>query len=380
MLALLSRRTAAFVLLPVATQRSRFFHHSLPLHVVKVTSTTFSVRDEDTTSSRQKKKKPLAMPDQEQETKLSELQHAVRIHHSHGNYSEALTTAQSVLELSMEHFGRDHPSTASAFNNVGLMHKLLGNYKEARNNYHDALRVYGDVCGKDHSSYAASLHNIAVLNTSQCHLDESLTQMERLTLNEQALEYAEDAWTIRRAELGPTHPLTLASQTHLGSSLADMVLQQASRSSGSKTKMTERRWEQAEDHLRQAMNTAISNPRGKAIEDTSRQKITTLFAAAAAQSLAVFLKAKATVDEHSKDEDGLAEAKALYDQILLVRNELLEPLHPDIVATKFSMAELLQALGQEDEANTIRQELMDDYGVTEVEEVDPSSDDTSNIK
>jgi tetratricopeptide (TPR) repeat protein len=327
------------------------------------------------------KPRGLAMPNKEQELKISELQQEVRIHHSHGNYSDALKTAQNLLSLSTDHFGKYHPSTASAMNNVGLMNKLLGKYTEARDNYHQALRVYGDVCGKDHSSYAASLHNLAVLNTSQCHLDNSLTQMDRLTLNEQALEYVEEAWKIRSAELGPTHPLTLASQSHVGSTLANMVIQQATRlsSTTTTTKMSKLRWRQAEDHLREAMNTAITNPRGKAIEKPGQQKITTLSAAAAAQSLAVFLKAKATVDENKKDEDALAEAKALYDQVLLVRNELLDPVHPDIIGTKFSMAELLQALGQEDEANKIREELMKDYGVTE-EEDEPSSDDTSDNK
>ena len=307
--------------------------------------------------------------------KLSELQHAVRTHHSHGNYPEALSSAKTVLAVSMEHFGRDHPSTASALNNVGLMHKLQGEYVHAREMYHEALQVYGDMLGKDHASYAAALHNIAVLNTSQCHLDESLSQKERLSLNEQALEYLEEAWRIRTLELGKTHPFTLASQSHIGSTLADMVVEQASHIDGNVklTKLTQQRWQLAEDHLRQAMNAAIQAPRGEVMNDT-KQRITTLYSAACAQSLAVFLKTKATLFEVYKDEESLAEAKELYEEVLVVRSHLLNPLHPETVATKFSLAELLQALGQEVEANKIRADLVEDYGVQEIDETNNEDD------
>ena len=320
-------------------------------------------------------KKPLTMPDQEQEMKLSELQHAVRTHHSHGNYPEALSSAKTVLAVSMEHFGRNHPSTASAFNNLGLMHKLQGDYVNAREMYHEALQVYGDMLGKDHASYAAALHNIAVLNTSQCHLDESLKQMERLSLNEQALEYSEEAWRIRTLELGKTHPFTLASQSHMGSTLADMVMQQASTTDGKikLTKLTQQRWQQAEEHLRKAMNAAIQTPRGEVMKDT-KQRIITLYSAACAQSLAVFLKTKATLDEVYNDEESLAEAKGLYEEVLIVRSHLLDPLHPDTVATKFSLAELLQVLGQDEEANKIRADLVEDFGVQELDETNVEGD------
>lgn len=315
------------------------------------------------------------MPDQEQEMKLAEIQSEVRTHHSHGNYADALTSAQTLLKLSQDHFGRDHPSTASAFNNVGLMHKLLGNYSDARTMYHNALRIYGEVLGKDHASYAAALHNVAVLNTSQCHLDESLTFTQRATLNEEALDYVEEAWQIRVKELGSSHPHTQASQSHLGSTLADMVVQKASRVDKITT-LTQQQWQKAEHHLRQAMSDAIDSPRGPTITDVE-QPITTLYAASAAQALAVFLKSKGTASQKNDDEI-LAESKALYEQVLVVRNQLLDPVHPDTVATKFSLAELLEAVGQEEEANKIRQELIDTYGVEEIEDEKASPDSENN--
>ena len=52
---------------------------------------------------------------------------------------------------------------ASAYNNVGLVHKVLENYKETEKRYQHALGIYKRVVGKDHKSYAAALHNLGSL-------------------------------------------------------------------------------------------------------------------------------------------------------------------------------------------------------------------------
>ena len=74
------------------------------------------------------------------------------------------------------------------------------------------------------------------------------------------------------------------------------------------------------------------------------------------------------------DEESLAEAKGLYEEVLIVRSHLLDPLHPDTVATKFSLAELLQVLGQDEEANKIRADLVEDFGVQELDETNVEGD------
>jgi tetratricopeptide (TPR) repeat protein len=251
------------------------------------------------------------------------------------------------------------------------MHKLLGNYKEARLHYHQALRSYGLILGKDHASYAAALHNLGTLQRTQVALDEELTAMERLTLTEEAVEFLEEAWLIRKVELGLEHPHTVASRSALGSTIASQLLasqaQQVQKKEPFKlSKMTLQRWEVAEQHLRSSLETATTNPRGTQIEDTAYRNITTLSAAAAAQSLAVILKTRAAL-ESPMDEDSLAEAKQLYEQALKVRTELLYDAHPDTVSTKFSLAELI-AINDEERANAMRQEIMDVYSVTEVQD------------
>ncbi|KAL7570951.1 hypothetical protein ACA910_002581 [Epithemia clementina (nom. ined.)] len=84
-------------------------------------------------------------------------------------------------------------------------------------------------------------------------------------------------------------------------------------------------------------------------------------------------------DQEMEDDDNNAnrrvdamfkEAQSLYQDVLTVRQELLSSKHPDVYATKHSLAELLQAMGKEADANAVRQEILDTY--------DPQS--TSNPK
>jgi hypothetical protein len=51
----------------------------------------------------------------------------------------------------------------------------------------------------------------------------------------------------------------------------------------------------------------------------------------------------------------------LYNQVQKVRSQLLPPQHPDLYATKYSLAELLGAIGDEEAANQLRQEIIDTY-------------------
>mmetsp|Transcript_27430 Transcript_27430/g.40515 ORF Transcript_27430/g.40515 Transcript_27430/m.40515 type:complete len:381 (+) Transcript_27430:129-1271(+) len=318
-------------------------------------------------------KQPLQMPNEEKERALAKIQYEIRTHHKHGNYTDALSSSEQLLKESREHFGKDHPVTASSYNNIGLMHKHLGNWAESRKNYHESLRIYGRVVGKDHASYAAALHNIGSLNNLQAHLDTGLTAIQRLQLNEEALEHLQDAWRIRQVELGEDHQYTIASRSSYGATLASQVLQTIKSSKNKKmSKLTEQRWNAAEDHLRQALKQALDIPQHKDVKSTLKGHIKTLSAASAAQNLAIFLKTRVTdiVDEDTinvLDYDVLAEARQLYEEVLDARQELLADTHPDLVATKFSMAELMVALGENDAANELREEIVKSYDVQEVD-------------
>ena len=180
--------------------------------------------------------------DQITEEEILSLQSELRTHHRHAAYATALATANELLDRCTSHFGRMHPATASAYNNIGLMNKLLGNYVESKEAFHESLKIYDEVCGKDHSSYAAPLSNLGMLERSrvleseaeegeddndasaQQNKDENnvdlealrdnnntpeqktkLSALERMQLNESAIEYFEEAYRIRLSELGSNH-------------------------------------------------------------------------------------------------------------------------------------------------------------------------------
>jgi hypothetical protein len=65
--------------------------------------------------------------------------------------------------------------------------------------------------------------------------------------------------------------------------------------------------------------------------------------------------------ENPPNSQGMAEAKDLYEQVESVRSQLLPSDHPDLYATKYSLAELLEAMGEEEHANTLRQAILDNY-------------------
>ncbi|KAL9184092.1 hypothetical protein ACHAXT_002178 [Thalassiosira profunda] len=275
-------------------------------------------------------------PDQLAEEEILALQGELRAHHRHAAYDAALATAVKLLDLTSDHFGTLHPATASAHNNVGLMHKMLGNYVQAREAYHESLRIYGEVVGKDHASYAAALSNLGMLERgrvleSEAEGDEEqnesavgnneegvelgelrdgnapesskMSALERMQLNESAIEYFDEAYRIRLSELGANHPHTITSRSQLGAAMAAAViaerkgrigglveselrkmkhqkdvkdakemeayipeaLARAAAKSSSGSKLTRRRWEAAEEHLRGALDTAVENPRGESV-------------------------------------------------------------------------------------------------------------------
>ena len=332
-------------------------------------------------------KERFPMPNREEELKLADIQNRITDHYQRGDFTKALSVSQDLLKQTEAHFGRDHPATASAYNNIGLMQKLMGDFIEARKHYNHAMRIYGKVVGRDHSSYAMTLHNLGALNKSQVHFDASLKATDRLSLMETALEYFEEAWVIRKAELGDEHPHTVATKSSYGTTLATQILHQHKYVENGKTKqyvllnatdsVTAQGWDAADAYLREALETAIQNPRGKSIhksgggkrkknnnnnksQPTPETGMHTLSAAAAAQNLAVFLKSRAMTEDPYHPEM-MKEAQKLYREIQSVRSQLLPKTHPDLYATKYSLAELLETIGDEEAANALRQEIIDTY-------------------
>ena len=457
-----------------------------------------------------------SVPDQGKEKQLALLQNKVQDAYREGSYRSGLKHAQTYLKEAHKHFGDHHPATACAHNDVGLFGKLLGDFDLARFSYKHALKIYKKIVGADHANYATQLHNLGTLNRTQVHLDTMIKATDRLTLLEEAIEVSEKAYRIRLDERGPDHPHTVASRSSWGAALAMQILQNYKQTAENQYRQvsipttdvtriaaTVAAWNAAEEHLRKALQTAIDKPRGPSLQQAKAQKamdasssakstsistlkaellssnIQTLSASAAAQNLAIFLKARATTverkDKKGKEDGGndtttenekedkvlvestgkdasttaksskktsdgesekalevadinaatsltekaastlseeknepnnsitttssssdsdtvseeeeedptaqagawFQEAYSLYQDVLAVRQELLPEGHPDLYATKHSLAELLQAMGKGDEANKIRDEIVDTYDPPSPQQPQSSSSNTA---
>jgi tetratricopeptide (TPR) repeat protein len=137
-------------------------------------------------------------------------------------------------------------------------------------------------------------------------------------------------------------------------------------------------------------NTTNNNCSVESLLGTGNTTIRTLSSALAAQNLAVFLKSRADListgtgagqggDDSLDSGDMYAEAKNLYIGAFRVRSKLKGDTHPDTVAAKFSLSELIDTLGDEEGANKLRQELLDAYQVEERDGlIAPEGDSESN--
>lgn len=342
-------------------------------------------------------KSKFALPDKEKEQELSRLGNHVQDFYKAGDYTRALESAVSLLTDTEAHFGKDHPATAAAYNNTGLMHKLLGDFDASRKQYQTALKIYKNTVGADHASYASILHNLGNLNRSQIHFDASLRAVDRLSLVEAALEYLEQAYNIRKDEMGEEHPHTVASRSSWGTTLATQILHHhkmtTSVDPAAKRQyisllpvaVAKSSWEAAQEHLQAALQTAIDNPRGPSLqkknvrgknkhkkptakEAAAKNRMQTLSAASAGFGLAVFLKTRATTIT-PYNEEWLQQAHVLYQDVMAVRKQLLPAGHPELYTVKYSLAELLETMGDEEAANAIRQEIVDTYDPPTEEDV-----------
>jgi tetratricopeptide (TPR) repeat protein len=289
-----------------------------PLVEVTVTSTSSSSNNNNDSNNNNNEEHPSSrLPKtsaRETEEVMLSLNEEIRLHFRHASYEDALTVASKLLTMTTEHFGTLHPATASAYNNVGLMNKSLGRYNDAKEAYHESLRIYGEVCGKDHASYAAALSNLGMLERGRAmesegsssesnDVDESsgnestktetekkMSAMERMRLNDSAIEYLDESYRIRLAELGPDHPHTVSSRSQLGAAMAASVITErrgmisglvevelrklkhiknVRNSSDMETYVPEAIAKAAsgvEEHLRGALDTAVRNPRGESVQ------------------------------------------------------------------------------------------------------------------
>ena len=67
-----------------------------------------------------------------------------------GNYAEALKYYNQALSISEEKLGKDHPDTATTYNNMGVLFYNMEDYKSAKEYFEKAFAAFENVLGVNH--------------------------------------------------------------------------------------------------------------------------------------------------------------------------------------------------------------------------------------
>ena len=116
-------------------------------------------------------------------------------HYKIGDYDKALEYYFKALEIREKVLGKEHPDTATSYNNIGLVYGTKGDYDKALEYYFKAKDIYEKVLGKEHPDIATIHNNIGGVYFHKGDYDK-------------ALEYMMKAKDIYEKKLGPEHPST----------------------------------------------------------------------------------------------------------------------------------------------------------------------------
>lgn len=117
-------------------------------------------------------------------------------------YEEALEVNLRFIRLSEQTNGQNE-TTATSYNNIGIVYANLGDYDKALEYYFKALEIYKVVLGEKHSDTASSYNNIGLVYDNLGDYDK-------------ALEFKNKALEIQKDVLGEKHADTAMSYNNIG--------------------------------------------------------------------------------------------------------------------------------------------------------------------
>ena len=149
------------------------------------------------------------------ETEYDQKQHCqllfdyARFLYDYGLYDDATRIYLRQITLAEALYGASHETTATSYNNIGLVYKAQGDYAKALEYYGKALSIKESVLGEDHPSTATSYNNIGLVYKAQGEYAK-------------ALEYLEKALAIFNAKLGSEHPNAKSARNNIEAIKASM--------------------------------------------------------------------------------------------------------------------------------------------------------------
>jgi len=265
-----------------------------------------------------------------------------------GKYDEAESLHLEALNASRRVLGDEHPSTLVSIGNLAFLYKTLGRYDEAEPLFLETLNNRRRVLGDEHPSTLVSINNLAGLYESQGRYDEA----EPLYL---------EASNASRRVLGDEHPSTLAS---IGN-LAGLYESQD-------------RFDEAEPLYVEALNAnrrVLGNDHPKTLTSINDLAVlyrnTGKYDAAIQMYTEVLSSAQRTLGADHPDtavyQNGLGftyykqgrydVAEPLLASSLEMGRRTLGSSHPVVLTRIERLADLLEAVGQTDRAQRLRDEL-----------------------
>ena len=144
--------------------------------------------------------KDSALPDAKLDGLLNDY---ARFLYDYGKYKEAEQVYLRLISLREKMLGKEHPNTATSYNNIGTTYHYLGNHPKALEYHFKALDIWEKVLGKEYPNTAMSYNNIGLTYYN-------------LGDYPKALEYHFKALDINEKVLGKEHPDTAMSYNNIG--------------------------------------------------------------------------------------------------------------------------------------------------------------------
>lgn len=144
---------------------------------------------------------------------------------SKGQYREAESLQQRVVQIHEKAVGPEHPLTATSISNLGNVLYLQGKFTEAEQVHRRALAIRTKVLGAAHPDTATSLNNLANVLFEQGKDEQLAPSEQRARARDQIRVFTETEDLYRRAlsvqetSLGAEHPSIGATLNNLGALL-----------------------------------------------------------------------------------------------------------------------------------------------------------------
>ena len=133
-----------------------------------------------------------------------EMEKLGKICENHCHFQAAKKFYEFSLQAFLQKFAPDHPSVATSYNNLGLVHNKLGDFEKAKECHELALSIAQKEIGPENVQVAASYNNLGLVHDKPGDF-------------ERAKESYELALSIRQKKLGPENVQVAACYNNLGS-------------------------------------------------------------------------------------------------------------------------------------------------------------------